>query len=132
MTFIEKYEHGVDQPDDSESEKKTIDPKLMSPDLNPATWLDVRVMLPLPRLVTHYRQFIHPVVSHTCFDGVDLPLFGVTDLLKQPVPETDDVGTDFDLYLYIMFRPATQYAEFGGLVCQRFILPSGPILTRFP
>jgi len=73
--------------------------------------------------LTHYSlrvQFIHPVVSRTCFDGVDLPLFGVTDLLKQPVPETDAVSTDFDLYLYIMFRPTTRYAEFGGLVCRHF------------
>jgi hypothetical protein len=61
-------------------------------------------------------QFICPVREHTCFDGVDLPLLGVSKLLEQPIPDDFTTTTDFDLYQYIMYRPATKYAEFGGLI----------------
>jgi len=45
MAFVEKYEYCVD-PDDSR--KTTIDPNLMSPELNPDRWLDVCAILSLP------------------------------------------------------------------------------------
>ncbi|KAF7348819.1 hypothetical protein MVEN_01401900 [Mycena venus] len=63
----------------------------------------------------HWPDFICPVRERTCFDGVDLPLIGVTKLLEQPIPGDSTTTTDFDLYQYIMYRPATKYAEFGGL-----------------
>ncbi|KAJ6556664.1 hypothetical protein B0H10DRAFT_1967607 [Mycena sp. CBHHK59/15] len=62
----------------------------------------------------HWPDHVLPVQTHTCFDSVDLPLLGPAALLEQPVPE-DDTCTDFDLYLYMMYRPITRFAEFGGL-----------------
>lgn len=37
-------------------------------------------------------------------------------LLAQPTPDDDNAPTDFDLYQYMMWRPFTKFAEFGGLV----------------
>ncbi|KAJ7818068.1 hypothetical protein B0H14DRAFT_2601563 [Mycena olivaceomarginata] len=64
----------------------------------------------------HWSNHILPVRGHTCFDGVDLPLLGPSKLLKQPVPNDDDASTDFDAYQYIMYRPATVFQEFGGII----------------
>ncbi|KAJ7802090.1 hypothetical protein B0H14DRAFT_3488836 [Mycena olivaceomarginata] len=55
---------------------------------NPERWLDCVV----------------PVRGHTCFYGVDLPLRGPDVLLRQEIPD-DATATDFDAYLYVMFRP---------------------------
>ncbi|KAJ7222139.1 hypothetical protein GGX14DRAFT_428153, partial [Mycena pura] len=70
-----------------------------NPAINPDRWPD----------------YISPPRGHTCFDGVDLPLIGVTTLLEQPIPDDDTASTDFDLYQYIAYRPTTRYAEFGGI-----------------
>ncbi|KAJ7882432.1 hypothetical protein B0H14DRAFT_2565413 [Mycena olivaceomarginata] len=64
----------------------------------------------------HWSNHILPVRGHTCFDGVDLPLLGPSKLLKQPVPDDDDASTDFNAYQYIMYRPATVFQEFGGII----------------
>ncbi|KAJ7107453.1 hypothetical protein C8R44DRAFT_885466 [Mycena epipterygia] len=58
---------------------------------------------------------------HTCFNGVDLPLHGVSMLLQQPLPADDSTSTDFDLYQYLMWRPTTRFAEFGGIVSVNII-----------
>ncbi|KAJ7739630.1 hypothetical protein B0H14DRAFT_3515761 [Mycena olivaceomarginata] len=63
---------------------------------NPERWLD--------RVV--------PVRGHTCFYGVDLPLRGPDVLLRQEIPD-DATATDFDAYLYVMFRPASLHMEFA-------------------
>ncbi|KAJ7787495.1 hypothetical protein B0H14DRAFT_3163152 [Mycena olivaceomarginata] len=70
---------------------------------NPERWLDVRIALPCV-----------PVRGHTCFYGVDLPLRGPDVLLRQEIPD-DATATDFDAYLYVMFRPASLHMEFGGI-----------------
>ncbi|KAJ6488698.1 hypothetical protein C8R47DRAFT_492859 [Mycena vitilis] len=77
----------------------TTDLMKKDPVQNPETWPD----------------FISQVQTHTCFDGADLPLRGMEFLLRQPIPE-DNTATDFDLYQYMMYRPITQFAEFGGLM----------------
>ncbi|KAJ7197471.1 hypothetical protein GGX14DRAFT_402704 [Mycena pura] len=38
----------------------------------------------------------------TCFNGVELPLLGVINLLEQPIPDDTTISTDFDLYQYII------------------------------
>ncbi|KAJ7869568.1 hypothetical protein B0H14DRAFT_3579194 [Mycena olivaceomarginata] len=70
----------------------------------------------------HWADNCSPVRVHTCFDGVDLPLRGVSTLLHQPQP-TDATATDFDLYLYMMYRPITAFAEFGGLSLPVRLMP---------
>ncbi|KAJ7114568.1 hypothetical protein C8R43DRAFT_961339 [Mycena crocata] len=75
------------------------DPALSNPQQNPENWPD----------------YICPVKAHTCYNGVDFPLFGMPELLEQPLPD-DDSCTDFDLYQYMMYRPVTRYSEFGGIV----------------
>ncbi|KAJ7336902.1 hypothetical protein DFH08DRAFT_1018061 [Mycena albidolilacea] len=72
---------------------------------NPERWLD--------RVV--------PVRGHTCFYGVDLPLRGPDVLLRQDIPD-DATATDFDAYLYIMFRPASLHMEFGGIRGRKHLL----------
>ena len=67
-------------------------------------------------------QHVLPVQPHTCFNGVDLPLLGPAALLEQPLPQ-DDTCSNFDLYLYMSYRPLTRFSEFGGLVSS---LLSGP------
>ncbi|KAJ6558921.1 hypothetical protein B0H10DRAFT_2446061, partial [Mycena sp. CBHHK59/15] len=57
-----------------------------------------------------------PIKQHRCFAGADLPLIGVSKLLEQPIPDDTTSSTDFDLYQYMMFRPTTRYAEFGGML----------------
>ncbi|KAJ6552907.1 hypothetical protein B0H19DRAFT_1155211 [Mycena capillaripes] len=64
----------------------------------------------------HWPSFICPVRQRSCFAGADLPLVHVTKLLKEPIPDDTTTSTDFDLYQYMMYRPMTRYAEFGGAV----------------
>ncbi|KAJ7096988.1 hypothetical protein C8R43DRAFT_1141600 [Mycena crocata] len=90
LNFLDKY---------SSSDDAGPDPTLADPAQNPAHWPDN----------------ICPVKVHTCFNGVDVPLFGVSALLRQPLPD-DNTSTDFDLYQYMMYRPVTKFSEFGGVV----------------
>lgn len=58
------------------------------------------------------------VKPHTCFAGVDCPLVNMKSMLSQPFPADDEnVCTDFDLYQYLLCRPMSMFAEFGGMVC---------------
>ncbi|KAJ7190603.1 hypothetical protein GGX14DRAFT_407851 [Mycena pura] len=74
MTFIEKYNERV------------VDHGRGDPQQNPLSWPD----------------FISPVKGHTCFNGVELPLLDVINLLEQPIPDDTTISTDFDLYQYII------------------------------
>ncbi|KAF7335035.1 hypothetical protein MVEN_02253700 [Mycena venus] len=87
VNFIEKYES-----------KDLAPPESGDPVQNPDEWPDK----------------ICPVIPHTCFDGVDCPLLPAQSLLAQPLPD-DDTCTDFDLFQYLMYRPITRFAEFGGI-----------------
>ncbi|KAJ7215914.1 hypothetical protein GGX14DRAFT_391588 [Mycena pura] len=53
--------------------------------------------------------------DHSCYEGLDLPLFGMSSILRQDVPQDTQAVLDFDLVMYISFRPATVTMEFGGL-----------------
>ncbi|KAJ7433202.1 hypothetical protein B0H11DRAFT_2376815 [Mycena galericulata] len=90
MTFVARFDTG-------EGNQERM--RMSSPLRNPESWPD----------------YLYPVRAHTCFDGVDLPLHEIEDLLAQPLP-VDNTCTDFDLYQYLMWRPVTRFAEFGGLV----------------
>ncbi|KAJ7834546.1 hypothetical protein B0H14DRAFT_3461978 [Mycena olivaceomarginata] len=60
----------------------------------------------------HWLDRVVPVRRHTCFYSVDLPLRGPDVLLRQDIPD-DVTATDFDVYLYVMFRPASLHMEFA-------------------
>ncbi|KAK7064866.1 hypothetical protein R3P38DRAFT_3250383 [Favolaschia claudopus] len=88
MTFVEKF-HG-DQ----------VDPAKADASQNSDHWLD----------------YITPVLTRTCFDTVEIPLSIAVPLLKEELPNDLTTVTDFDGWQYILYRPYTKYAEFGGVL----------------
>ncbi|KAJ7184075.1 hypothetical protein C8R46DRAFT_1208311 [Mycena filopes] len=78
---------------------RVTDPSRGNPSVNPDSWVD----------------YIAVVKPHTCFAGVDLPLVNLEGILQWPLPDDDSICTDFDLYQYLLYRPQTRFAEFGGL-----------------
>ncbi|KAJ7129830.1 hypothetical protein C8R43DRAFT_957312 [Mycena crocata] len=62
----------------------------------------------------HWPDHLPLVKVHTCFESVEVPVEPLATLLNQDIPE-DDTATDFDLYLYTMYRPFSRFSEYGGL-----------------
>ncbi|KAJ7068432.1 hypothetical protein C8F01DRAFT_1078895 [Mycena amicta] len=61
------------------------------------------------------RQRICAVKARVCTKSVEVSLRLAQTLLQQPIPE-DHSATDFDLLLYLSFRPITDLEDFGGLI----------------
>ncbi|KAJ7652173.1 hypothetical protein DFH06DRAFT_1134694 [Mycena polygramma] len=77
------------------------DPSRGDPEQHPTTWIDYGAVLP-------GRQAAHLLRASR------LPAPPIQSILRQPVP-VDDSCTDFDLYQYLLYRPISLFAEFGGL-----------------